>query len=250
MEAEANEFQTREQVQQLAEENLRNQFFQIFFSEAGALGLKSIAHVHMPSHPTADFYAIGQPWELLETEEDVYQAEVAPNYKIKISKSVEGLYLEVGMPGNAFELEKLSKEEIKELEKKLAEYGITNLQPGTHSKNKVLTLEEAIDAGILSENESIFEVVDLTTKPKFLTAIRPVYPPHLKRQLIHGIVEVEYIVSETGKAEAIEILDSPHLELSASVVEALQASSFEPGTFENKPVKCRVRQKITFDLKR
>ncbi len=66
------------------------------------------------------------------------------------------------------------------------------------------------------------------------------YPSKLKKQKIEGKVIAKVLVNNEGKVQQHEILQSPHLKLSKSVINKLNRLKFIPAEADGKKVACWV----------
>lgn len=87
---------------------------------------------------------------------------------------------------------------------------------------------------------------DTLPKPKFM--LNPVYPAHLIKNKVTGVVIVDFIVGSDGNVKSALVYSSPHPELSEAALYAILKSKFEPGTKDGVPVAARMRVPLTFDL--
>jgi protein TonB len=75
------------------------------------------------------------------------------------------------------------------------------------------------------------------------------YPSSAKRAGIEGRVILQFVVDESGRPQAIEVLRSPSDMLSEAAVDALEKKSFKPAMQNGQPVKMRMSQPVTFRLR-
>lgn len=92
----------------------------------------------------------------------------------------------------------------------------------------------------------IFELGDVDSPPTPRTQIEFNYPAAAKRRGITGTVRVEYIVSEKGEVEDIQITESPDRVLSDATIDVLRRARFEPATKGGRAVKVRMRASIPY----
>ncbi len=90
----------------------------------------------------------------------------------------------------------------------------------------------------------IFDLGDVDSPPKPKTQVEFKKPAKAKR--ITGVVRIEYIVSEKGIVESINVKESPSDLLSKAVVNTIKRTRFEPATKGNKPVKVRMFAAVPF----
>lgn len=92
----------------------------------------------------------------------------------------------------------------------------------------------------------IFELGDVDSPPQPRTQIEFSYPSAAKRKGITGVVKVEYVVSETGRVEQINIVESPDKILSNATEDVLNRARFEPAQKSGQAVKVRMRAAIPY----
>jgi protein TonB len=94
----------------------------------------------------------------------------------------------------------------------------------------------------------LVEQVDDPVEP--IQIPRPRYPPVLQQAGVSGRVEVEYVVSTEGRAEAasFRILSSTNKQFEEPAREAIMRATFRPARVRGQPVRQLVRQSITFNI--
>jgi protein TonB len=109
-----------------------------------------------------------------------------------------------------------------------------------------------MDFSILDEVEllgqlQIFEIHEVDQPPVPLVRLEPRYPREALRRRVEGEVIVEFVVDESGRCSAIEVISSrPGRLFESSAVRAIEGWRFSPGTSNGKPVAVRVRQRVAF----
>lgn len=93
----------------------------------------------------------------------------------------------------------------------------------------------------------IFDLGDVDSPPTPKTQVEFKYPQAAKRKGIKGVVRVEYIVSEKGLVESINVKESPSDLLSKAVTDAIKRTRFEPASKAGKPVKVRMFASVPFN---
>lgn len=95
----------------------------------------------------------------------------------------------------------------------------------------------------------LFSLSDLDQPLTVLTRIPPLYPLGAKSRGIQGWVEVEFVVTESGHVENIQILSAePEKVFDASVLQCVSSWRFSPGKIQGVPVKTLARTRIRFEL--
>ncbi len=76
----------------------------------------------------------------------------------------------------------------------------------------------------------------------------PEYPAHLQRQGKTGSVDVEYVVTEDGRASptSVRVLDADDSAFAASARDAIVAAEFQPARVRGCPVQMLVLQRISY----
>lgn len=92
----------------------------------------------------------------------------------------------------------------------------------------------------------IFEIGDVDSAPRPTSAVTFSYPASAKRRGVTGVVQIEYIVDETGRVSDVTVVKSPDPELSAATVDVIRKTRFSPAVKAGKNVKVRMRAAIPF----
>lgn len=96
---------------------------------------------------------------------------------------------------------------------------------------------------------ALFSPGDLDQPLTVLSRIPPIYPFKAKNRGIEGWVDVEFVVTEQGLVEQLNIIEAqPEKIFDKNVIQCLSAWRFKPGTISGEPVKTRVRTRIRFEL--
>jgi protein TonB len=76
------------------------------------------------------------------------------------------------------------------------------------------------------------------------------YPPLLRQSGVEGVVELEFVVDTSGRAEprSVEVVRPARPEFEAAARRAVVESRFRPARLGGQAVRQRVRQRITFRL--
>jgi TonB family protein len=87
------------------------------------------------------------------------------------------------------------------------------------------------------------------TPPRKIQSSLPTYPESAKKEKITGLVVLETVIDENGKATSIEVLESPDPRLSEAAASALRQWLFEPARKQDgRPVAARVSIEFIFKL--
>src|SRR5690606_11955897 len=92
----------------------------------------------------------------------------------------------------------------------------------------------------------IFEIGDVDSAPRPTSAVTFSYPASATRRAVTGVVQIEYIVDETGRVGDVTVVKSPDPELSAATVDVIRKTRFSPAVKAGKNVKVRMRAAIPF----
>lgn len=82
--------------------------------------------------------------------------------------------------------------------------------------------------------------------PKALKTQFPDYPKELRKAWLQGRVTVRFTVDVQGEVCDVRVMASPHGDLSALAVTAIQAWRFEPARRAGQAVPVRMEQSFTF----
>jgi len=86
----------------------------------------------------------------------------------------------------------------------------------------------------------------LDKNPKVRKLIEPIYPPNLKSRGIGGTVELKFMVNTDGRTSEVQIVSSPHPNLSKAAIDAILASTFRPGEIDGRAARSQIKIPITF----
>jgi len=97
-----------------------------------------------------------------------------------------------------------------------------------------------------------YDATEVESQVAIETGMRPEYPAQLRASGIEGRVTVEFVVDETGKADAstFRILSATNDLFAQSVKRAVIRSRFRPASIAGKPVAQLVQQLFVFKLDR
>ena len=80
--------------------------------------------------------------------------------------------------------------------------------------------------------------------------VSPLYPAKLKANRVQGTVNVVFIVNELGNVISPNIEKSSNREFNQSALDAVLQWKYKPAMKDGQPVKVKVRQPISFTLRR
>ncbi len=83
--------------------------------------------------------------------------------------------------------------------------------------------------------------------PALTATAKPVYPTEWRERGVHGNVEVQFFVDESGTVRMPHVISADHMALADIASDAIRQWKFEPPTSLGKPVVIRTRQKFVFD---
>lgn len=89
---------------------------------------------------------------------------------------------------------------------------------------------------------------DTDRLPRPSSRVQPKYPAALKKAGVTGEVLVSFVVGSDGTVRDVKAIKSSRPEFEAAAVEAVAASTFEPGLKGNRPVNTRLEQAIKFTV--
>lgn len=93
------------------------------------------------------------------------------------------------------------------------------------------------------------ETVDAPPKPRGRRP--PEYPNRLREKGIEGYVVLSIVVTKAGDVEDAKVLESkPPGAFDEVALENIRSWQFDPAEYQGQAVRVRVRQKISFDLRR
>jgi TonB family protein len=86
--------------------------------------------------------------------------------------------------------------------------------------------------------------------PKIVRRVQPSYTQEARLARVQGIVLVEFVVDEDGRAEDIAVLSGLGRGLDEQAIRAVSQWEFRPGTKEGQPVKVEMTEEIVFRARR
>jgi protein TonB len=98
--------------------------------------------------------------------------------------------------------------------------------------------------------ELVYASSALDSLPRTRLQGAPEYPRSLKQAGVEGMVEVEFVVDESGRVRDARVVRASAPEFAAPTLAAVAHWRFEPGLRQGVPVNFRMRVPVVFDLKR
>lgn len=99
-----------------------------------------------------------------------------------------------------------------------------------------------------SEAGKIYDLRELTTAPKPLKQVQPLYPADLKAARVAGEVVVTFLVDTDGSVENPVVEKASEPAFGEAAIQALSAWQFAPGTKDGVPVRCRLILPLKFAI--
>lgn len=115
------------------------------------------------------------------------------------------------------------------------------------------TLTKKEDDKILrdDESDSLPEPAEeflITSMPRALEEIRPIYPKWAKEQKISGSVIFEILIDKKGKVRQANLLRGLHPELDKLAKDAIMKFKFKPAYIDKEPTAVRIKYAIKYLL--
>lgn len=125
----------------------------------------------------------------------------------------------------------------------------------------LLDIDSPVIACIPSGKETLFLLIyarrkgekpkiDLKTPivpPKEFEMVIPAYPEELRRQGVHGQVELQVTIDEKGAVAEVKVATPLHPYLDFAAVQAIRLSTFKPAVQDGKPIAASVKITVNFD---
>jgi protein TonB len=89
----------------------------------------------------------------------------------------------------------------------------------------------------------------LTTLPRYVHKVTPVYPPVMQAQGREAIVKLEALIDKKGVVRKVTVSKSAGDLFDQAAIAAIKASIFLPGNVDGKPVAVLMRLPVTFRLR-
>lgn len=96
--------------------------------------------------------------------------------------------------------------------------------------------------------ELVFEMKDLTVRPRPIFQGEPTYPPELKRNGISGEVRLQFWIRKNGTTDKIKVLRSSNPAFEEPTIRAVRKWRFEPGERSGEKVNVIARITIPFNV--
>jgi TonB family protein len=85
--------------------------------------------------------------------------------------------------------------------------------------------------------------------PHKVKHVNPMYPPHLWQAGIAGDVVLDVRIGLDGRVAAVDVVNSPHADLTAAAVEAVRQWDFDATLLNCAPIEVRMTATVSFRLK-
>ncbi len=95
-----------------------------------------------------------------------------------------------------------------------------------------------------ADGDRLFQVSEVERRPTVLYREPPKYLSSALEGMVNPSVTLMFIVTATGVAEEIRVVDAPTQDLGQIMVESVRAWKFRPALREGRPVRCLVRQSV------
>ncbi len=93
----------------------------------------------------------------------------------------------------------------------------------------------------------IFDIKDLDSAPRRIRTAALVYPPHLKRARVPGVVTLLVIIDENGSVKVDKVVESTINDFDANAIRFAEACAFEPPKKGGRAVRARYSWPIRFE---
>jgi TonB family protein len=114
-----------------------------------------------------------------------------------------------------------------------------------------VTKKEDDKALLDSESDSLPEPAEeflITSMPRAITEIRPIYPTWAKEQKISGAVVFEILIDQNGDVRQAKLLRGLNPKLDQLAKEAMIKFKFKPAFIDKKPAPVRIKYAIKYIL--
>lgn len=145
--------------------------------------------------------------------------------------------------------EETVKPELKEAPKPITLTQLeSSLAVGTGMGTGFSVQEVFGDYQVMSMDDMVFEIQDLDSVPRLISARMPIYPYELKRNKIEGMVELLVLINEEGKVRVLNVKSATHKGFIPAAIEAASSAKYTPPTRHGEAVKVRYYLPFTFNL--
>jgi protein TonB len=150
--------------------------------------------------------------------------------------------------------EKKETDEFPEMNKSIPKLKLNQLElalnPGTGGASASGGLFFHFSFDVMEELEMIFELSEIERIPRAISQTQPIHPHVLRRAGIEGQVDLQFIVTSTGRVRSVSVLRGKEKEFVRAAIVAVRQWMFEPGMKDGKAVNVRMRVPIVFTLKK
>ncbi|MDH5216434.1 MAG: energy transducer TonB [Gammaproteobacteria bacterium] len=140
----------------------------------------------------------------------------------------------------------LSEKEVEPVKEPVEEIITSEPEPPQPPPPLVDTKEEEVDENTLPTPAPIFEVTSL---PRFVHQVQPIYPPDMRAQGREAKVKVEALIDSKGVVRQVRIIKSAGEAFDEAALLAIKSSTFTPGDINGKPVAVLYRIPVTFKIR-
>lgn len=102
--------------------------------------------------------------------------------------------------------------------------------------------------GSATDVDKAFSMDDIDQKPRAIVQPPPTYPSELRGKKMGGVVQVAFIVTESGQVASARVEQSSHPAFGPPALAAVRQWKFEPAVKGGVRVKCRMRVPIRFQV--
>ncbi len=99
------------------------------------------------------------------------------------------------------------------------------------------------------ELDAAFSLSEIDQKPRAVHQVAGVYPAELRERKLEGVVTLIFLVDASGRVVNPRIEKSSHTEFERPAMDAVRQWRFEPALKGGKPVGCRMRVPMRFQVR-
>lgn len=94
----------------------------------------------------------------------------------------------------------------------------------------------------------IFDLSEVDQQPQVIVMPEPVYPYQLQQSKTSGSCTVEFVLDDKGKIQRARAVKSTNRLFEQPAIDAVMRAKIKPARKDGKPVTCRVRIPIEFNI--
>jgi hypothetical protein len=89
-----------------------------------------------------------------------------------------------------------------------------------------------------------------TKKPALIKPGKGRFPPNYEYRQITATAKYQFVVTETGSVDptTVQVLEATAPAFATAGTQMIESSRFSPGELDGKPVRVRVKQRVTWNL--